>query len=77
MQGQHEYYSLWAGHRDKTGSPDRYTVVSTIMTNQNLSEPANGKEHPDEQEELDEGDEDALADVAASGVLDKISSDSR
>ena len=47
------------------------------MTNQNLSEPANSKEHPDEQEELDEGDEDALADVAASGVLDKISSDSR
>jgi hypothetical protein len=58
------------------GTASSRLSYSTIMTNQNLSEPANGKEHPHEQEELEEGDEDALADVAASGVLDKISSDS-
>ena len=47
------------------------------MTNQDISEPANGKERSPEQEELEEGDDDVLADVAASGAPVKISFDSR
>jgi len=45
-----------------------------IMADQTVSEPVNGKEHLPEHEEVEDGEEDVATDVAASGVLDKISS---
>lgn len=65
------------GEIDKTRS-GHLIVVSTLLcpTIMTKSDPVNGKEHSPEQEELEEADEETLADVAASGMLDEISFDS-